>query len=237
LAVAKQLGAPAEVAGVRCSQACLALEDGRLDEARRLAREARAPSALAHTMRRVSLAWVLGVAALMQGDLDEAEREFRAELEAAEAGQMVRYEANSLWGLARVSADAGRASEAAELHQRALALRHRMGDRLGVVDSFVGLATAVAPVQPEEAAQLVSAAIALRAETGATPTQRERAEVAAALAAIGADDPRLMEMAQDAGADVDEDAAVAMAARLGAPAADAMPDRATMERRPGPARG
>jgi hypothetical protein len=71
----------------------------------------------------------------------------------------------------------------------------------------------------------------------ATPTQREEAEVAAALAAIGeADDPRLTEIVQ-AGADVDENAAVAMAARLGAPAADAMPNQATMERRRGPARG
>ena len=224
-AVAKELGAPAELAGVRCSQACLALEDGRLDEARRLAREATELSALRHTMRRVSRAWVLGVAALMEGDLDVAEREFRADLEPDDGGRIVRYEANSLWGLARVSADAGRLSEAAELHQRALALRHRMGDRLGVVDSFVGLATAVAPAEPEEAARLVGAAIALRAEMGATATHREAAEVAAALAAIGeADDPRLMEMAQDASADLDEDAAVAMAARLGAPAADAMPN-------------
>ena len=224
-AVAKELGAPAELAGVRCSQACLALEDGRLDEAQRLAREATELSALRHTMRRVSRAWVLGVAALMEGDLDVAEREFRADLEPDDGGRIVRYEANSLWGLARVSADAGRLSEAAELHQRALALRHRMGDRLGVVDSFVGLATAVAPAEPEEAARLVGAAIALRAEMGATATHREAAEVAAALAAIGkADDPRLMEMAQDASADLDEDAAVAMAARLGAPTADAMPN-------------
>ena len=73
-AVAKELGAPAEVAGVRCSQACLALEDGRLDDARRLAGEAKALSALEHTMRRVSIAWVLGVAALMEGDLNVAER-------------------------------------------------------------------------------------------------------------------------------------------------------------------
>jgi hypothetical protein len=174
----------------------------------------------------------------MEGDLDVAEREFRADLEPAEGGRILRYEANSLWGLARVSADAGRASEAAKLHLRALALRHRIGDRLGVVDSLIGLATAVAPVEPEEAARLVGAAIALRAETGATPTHREEAEVAAALAAIGgADDPKLMAMAQDAGADMDEDAAVAMAARLGAPATDAMPNQATMERRRGPARG
>ena len=124
------------------------------------------------------------------------------------------------------------------LHQRALALRHRIGDRLGVVDSFVGLAMAVVSVEPEEAARLVGAASALRAKIGATPTQREAAEVAAALAAIRkADDPRLMEMAHAAGADVDEDAAVAMAARLGGPAADALPSQATMERRHGPARG
>ncbi len=43
LAVAEELGAPAEVAGVRCSQACLALESERLDEARRLARDGNEP--------------------------------------------------------------------------------------------------------------------------------------------------------------------------------------------------
>jgi hypothetical protein len=56
------------------------------------------------------------------------------------------------------------------------------------------------------------------------PTQREAAEVAAALAAIGdAADPRLLETARGAGADVDEDAAVAMAAGL-AVAHDGMSD-------------
>src|SRR4030095_2833976 len=88
-AVAEELGAPPEVAGVRCSLACLALEDERLDEARRLAREATALSALPHPMRRVSPAWVLGVAALMEGDIDVAEREFRADLESVGAGQIV----------------------------------------------------------------------------------------------------------------------------------------------------
>jgi hypothetical protein len=62
------------------------------------------------------------------------------------------------------------------------------------------------------------------------------AEVAAVLAAIGeADDPRLMEMAERAGADVDEDAAVAMAARLRRAGRRWMPNQATMERRRGPA--
>lgn len=228
LVVAEELGAPAEVAGVRCSQACLALEEERLEEARRLVGEATALSALPHPMRRVSLGWVLGMVALIEGDLDAAEQAFRTDLEAAEEGQVVRHQANSLWGLARVSAIAGGVRQAAELHQQALALRHGMGDPLGVVDSFVGLATVVAPVEPEGAARLVGAAVALRAGTGATPTRREAAEVTAALAAIGdAADPRLLEVAQGAGADLDEDSAVAMAARLDALADHGMPDRAT----------
>jgi hypothetical protein len=44
-------------------------------------------------------------------------------------------------------------------------------------------------------------------------------------------------MAQAAGTDVDEDAAIAMAARLGAAATERMHNQATMERRRGPAQG
>ncbi len=163
LAVAEELGAPAEVSGVRCSQACLALENNRPDEARRLARDAMALSVLPHAMRRVSLAWVLGMAALLKGDLDAAEREFQADLEAAEAGQIVRHQANSLWGLARASADAGRLGKAAELHQRALALRHRIRDRLGrshgekpgpvspcAAISTAGWSSGCGPIEPEQ---------------------------------------------------------------------------------------
>ena len=47
----------------------------------------------------------------------------------------------------------------------------------------------------------------------------------------------MTEMAQAAGTDVDEDAAIAMAARLGAAATEGMPNQATMERRRGPAQG
>jgi tetratricopeptide (TPR) repeat protein len=222
LVVAEELGAPAEVAGVRCSQACQALEEERVDEARSLVGEATALATLPHPMRRVSLRWVLGTAALMEGDLDVAEREFSDDLALAEEGQIVRHQANGLWGIARVRAAAGAVSQAAELHQRALALRHRIGDRCGVVDSLVALATVVAPAEPKGAARLVGAAVALRAQTGGIPTQRETSEVAAALAAIGdAADPRVLERAQ--GADVDEDAAVAMAAGL-AVAHDGMSD-------------
>ena len=113
-----------------------------------------------------------------------------------------------------------------------------MIDRLGVVDSFVGLATAMASVERVEAVRLVGAAIALRVDLGAIPTPREEAEVAAALAAIGvAADPRLEEMAQGAGADFDEEAMVANAARLAAGVADEAPERARTQRRRWPARG
>ena len=64
--------------------------------------EATTLSTLPHPMRRVSLRWVLGTAALMGGDLDVAEREFGNDLALAEQGQIVRHQANSLWGIARV---------------------------------------------------------------------------------------------------------------------------------------
>ena len=99
--VAEELGAPAEVAGVRCSQACRALEEERIEEARRLVGEATTLSTLPHPMRRVSLRWVLGTAALM-GVTPMAEREFGNDLALAEQGQIVRHQANSLWGIARV---------------------------------------------------------------------------------------------------------------------------------------
>ena len=112
-------------------------------------------------------------------------------------------------------------AEAVELHRQALALRHGMGDHLGVVDSCVGLGMTLAPVEPEKAARLLGAATALRAQAGAAPTQREAAEVDTALAAIAeADDPSLMELAQGTGAEVDEDATVAMARGIGGTAWD-----------------
>lgn len=215
LVVAHELGAPAEVAGVLCSQACLALEEERLEEARRLVGEASELSALPHPMRRVSLVWVLGMVALMKGDLDEAERHFRTDLEVAEKGRIVRHQANSWWGLARTQAAAGHVAQAAGSHERAIALRRRMGDRLGVVDSLIGLATVAAPVDPEGAARVLRAAITLRAAAGAEPTRRESAEVAAARAAVGdGADPGAREKAWDADADVGEDAAMDMAAWL-----------------------
>ena len=73
LAVARELDAPAELAGVMCTRACLSLEELQLEEARKRAEEGMALSALPHPMRRVSLRWVLGVVALLQGASEEAE--------------------------------------------------------------------------------------------------------------------------------------------------------------------
>jgi hypothetical protein len=171
----------------------------------------------------------------MEGDMDEAEREFRADLAAAEVAGIVRHEANSAWGLARVVGGAGDAAQAAGLHLRALSLRHEMGDRLGVVDSLVGLAQLVARDEPDGAARVLEAAGALRAASGATPTAREAADVAAARVAIeAAGGPGLLERAS--GAELDAAAAVATAAKLGAAVTDGERVRTRTARRRRPAR-
>ncbi len=130
---------------------------------------------------------------------------------------MRRHEANSTWGLARVSTVRGRTRDAVALHRKALEQRRQMGDRLGVVDSLVGLAAAVAPNEPVEAARLAGAAISLRAAVGATPTPRETADVTTVLAeATEAAGPDVAEAGRHAGAEMDEDAAVELAVQLGA---------------------
>jgi hypothetical protein len=217
LRVAEALGAPAEIAGVRCSQAFAALEWQDLDEARRLAEAGLALSALRHSMRKTSLDWVLGFTALMGGDATTAERHFRADLDEAVPSQLRRHEANSTCGLARVSAFRGRTRDAVALHRKALDQRRQMGDRLGVVESLVGLAAALVLKAPVGAAQLVGAATSLRALAGATPTPRENADVATVLAAVTeAAGSEAAEAGRHAGAEMDEDAAVELAAQLGA---------------------
>ena len=212
LTAARQLDAPAEVAGVRCSQACVALEELRFDEARQLANDAVALSALPHPMRRISPEWVLGVVALAHAELPAAERHFSADLTLAKFAQAPRHEANGTSGLARVSTAAGRIGQAAERHARALELRRSMGDRLGFVDSLVGLAATAAQLRPETAAQLLGAANALRTSAGATATLREAADETAALeAATNAAGWERTQAAKDAGAALDEPGAFAVA--------------------------
>ena len=215
LAVAHELDAPAEVAGVMCTRACLSLEGLRLDEARERAEGGLALSALPHSMRRVSLRWVLGVVALLEGDPDESETLFRADLKSAEEGKMRRHEATSAWGLACVSSARGDTPRSLALHRRALAIRDEIEDRLGVVDSLVAMAGVVAPSRPKEAALLAGAATSLRRRTGSVATPREAAEVAHVEASIEAAlDRSAMAQAGEEGARIDEETAVGLALDL-----------------------
>ena len=211
LAVAQELDAPAEVAGVMCTRACLSLEGLRLEEARERAEGGLALSALPHSMRRVSLRWVLGVVALLEGDPDESETLFQADLKSAEEGKMRRHEATSAWGLACVSSARGDTPRSLALHRRALAIRDEIEDRLGVVDSLVAMAGVVAPSRPKEAALLTGAATSLRRRTGSVATPREAAEVAHVESSIEAAlDRSAMAQAEEEGARIDEETAVAI---------------------------
>jgi predicted ATPase/class 3 adenylate cyclase len=212
--VAEGLDAPAEVAGVRCSQACLALETQDFDKARRLAEEALALSALQHSMRLASPRWVLGVAALNGGDVAVAEGHLKEDLQIAEGGELHRHIGNDLWGLAGVSAAKGDVPMAVETHWRALRIRHQMGDRLGIAESLVGLAEMLLDADPSAAAELVRYAESYRAGAGAiaTPLQAARlGNVRDTLTELGIDD------VGDDTADsqpLDTDQAMALAARV-----------------------
>ncbi|GAA3623533.1 hypothetical protein GCM10022236_27390 [Microlunatus ginsengisoli] len=214
LDAAQRLAAPAEIAGVCCSQAYLALAQGDNVSACRLAEQAGAPSSLEHTMRLVSWRWILGVVALIRGDLPAAEQVFRDELAQAERAQLVRHQANDLWGLARVAASSADTGKAARLHHRALMIRYRIGDNIGMSDSLVGLATVLAPSAAHDAARLLQAALAMRARVGAKPTRREAVEITTAVAAIrqSAEHVRLTGVGSDSA--LDERSAVELANRL-----------------------
>lgn len=177
LEVAEGLSAPAEVAGVLCTQAFAALEQQHFAEAQHLAEAARDRTRLGYALRAVSPQWVMGVVALETGALEEAARRFRAGTEHTSVADAPRHHANSRWGLALVHAARGSASEAAPLQREALAIRQAIGDRLGVADSLMGAAFVVAPREAATAGLLVRAAKDLRTECGAVPTPRQsRAE-------------------------------------------------------------
>lgn len=185
LDVARSLGAAAEVAGVRCSQACLALDARAYERASDLAAEAGGLSTMLHAMRRVDPDWVQGTVLLRTGRFDEAEQRFSGALRAAERLGSPRPLANHLAGLGEARLAAGDRPDAAARHARALHLRAEMGDRLGVVESLVGVAAVAAPDHPAAAARLLSAATSLRAAAGAVATPDEQAVFAAALAGVG----------------------------------------------------
>jgi tetratricopeptide (TPR) repeat protein len=169
LDVAQGLAAPAEIAGVRCTQACAALERQDLVAAAQLAESALALTTLGHAMRATVPQWVLGMVALARGDLDTAAVRFGERVEASAP----RHEANSRWGLAYVSLAAGRPAEAARLHREALELRHGTGDHLGVADSLVGAAAVIAAGDPSTAAALLGQANRLRTDRSAVTTPRQ----------------------------------------------------------------
>lgn len=184
--VAVTLDAPAELAGVRCSQASLALERQRFDQARARAEEAIGLSALSHPMRLVTPNWILGVVELVRNHAAEAESQFQIDMEQAERMGVSRYEANALWGLAGVAGVRGQMRDAVGRYWQSLELRREIGDRLGVVESLVGLARAASDFEPVAARELIKAADLLRSEAGAVPTPLEVARVLAATEVIGA---------------------------------------------------
>ena len=173
--VAEGLHAPAEVAGVLCTRAFAALEQLRLTEAHQLAERARDLSVLGHTMRSVFPQWVSGVVALEEGELTEAARRFRLGVEHTTTQASPRHQANSRWGLARVSAARGHVRDAARLHRETLAIRDTIGDRLGVAESLLAAAVLVGPTAPSTATELARSARSLRRACGAVATPRQAA--------------------------------------------------------------
>jgi len=211
LTVTENMNAPAEVAGVRCSQACLALELQDWEGARVHAGEAIETSGLAHSMRRTTPQWVLGMVSLLEGDIGSAEEQFLESLAAAEERGAPRHEAAFCLGLAAVSNAQGRRREAASLCRRALDLWRNLGDPLGVVDCLVVLAELAAGTEPEAAAELLGAAGSLRDSAGAKATPREVAQVAAISGSLG---QALAAVGLEAGAKMDEIDAIAAAGRI-----------------------
>jgi tetratricopeptide (TPR) repeat protein len=186
LAVAQDLAAPAEIAGVMCTQACAALEQQHFTDAARLAESALAMRSLGYPMRSTLPAWVLGVVALVRGDRDTAADQFQVASGFGGAAESApRHLANSLWGLGCVSRAAGLIPDAARLHHEALALRHSIGDRLGVAESLIGAAAVVAGTDRATAGALVGAAQRLLIELGAVVTPRQADDVAAVRALLG----------------------------------------------------
>ena len=183
LAVAEGLGAPAETAGVRCTQAHAALEQRDHSAATQLAESALALEALGYPMRTTFPQWVLGVVALERGDLNEADIQFRAGV-GNPATAAPRHLANSRWGLARASLATGDAPEAARLHRQALSLRHSMGDRLSVAESLVGAAAVIASADPSIADALLSEAGRIRDSCAAVATPRQTGDLAAVRALL-----------------------------------------------------
>ena len=178
LELARQLAAPAEIAGVLCSQACLALDQTSFDEAARLVGELLALKPLPHTMRRATYGWVLGEVARANGDMEQAQAHYQRDLIEAESSSSPRLEALARKGLADVAIAESDLSRAVALNTRSLALRAQMEDSLGIANSLEGMAAmAIAADGPQRAARMLGAAQGLRARLGAASSPREEREL------------------------------------------------------------
>ncbi|MFI6514099.1 ATP-binding protein [Spirillospora sp. NPDC050679] len=100
-----------------------------------------------------------GLAAGMRGARDEAEEHVRRALEMSEACGEVWHRSYVLWVLAGECCEAGRYEEAAALLRDALAIKRRLGDRLGAATVSETLALCLARLgDPGTAALLLGAA-------------------------------------------------------------------------------
>jgi predicted ATPase/class 3 adenylate cyclase len=185
LELARQLAAPAEIAGVLCSQACLALDQTSFDEAGRLVEELLALKPLMHTMRRATHCWVQGEVARAKGDMEQAQVHYQTDLTESEASPSPRIQALALRGLADVAVAESDLSQAAALNARSLALRAQIEDSLGIANSLEGMAAAaIAADGHQRAARLLGAAQRLRAMLGAAASPREERELSPIRTAI-----------------------------------------------------
>jgi tetratricopeptide (TPR) repeat protein len=221
LAVAQDFGAPAEIAGVLCSQAGQAFERLDLEEARTLAGRSADLSALPHPMRLMSPEWVRGVVELRRGDPDAAAADFARGLTFNGGPAGPRPVANSIFGLACVDVARARSRAGVAGHVSALSRRNRMGDRLGVAESLLALAGAVLPAEAADAARLLGASSALLSAVGAVPTPRQQEDLElAARAAVAVAGRDTVSAARSEGTALEETRAVelalALAERLGA---------------------
>lgn len=182
---ARQLAAPAEIAGVLCSQACLALDQANFDEAARLTEELLALKPLLHAMRRVTPGWLQGEVARAYGHMEQARAHYHRDLIEAETMAAPRLQAFALRGLADVALAEGDLSPAAALNARSLTLRSQINDPVGIANSLEGMAAVkIAVGDHQKAARLLGAAQGLRARLGTAASPREERELASLRTAI-----------------------------------------------------
>jgi tetratricopeptide (TPR) repeat protein len=211
---AREAGSPTAAALALGGLARIALRDGDLEEARRLALEALALSdSSADPIGRGGAAHVLGVTAQMRGELEEARRWISERIALArEDGNyaIVGLEASNL---AMVERQLGNLDRAEQLLREAMEIFHRRRDEWAIPFGLNGLAAvSVERGQPGRAATLAAAADAMVAAQSATwpPDELEHYErtVAAVEAVL---DPSELDRVRAAGRAMDADAAVGYA--------------------------